>query len=300
MEPSAPSVEPASHPSPLRFSRGAVALVGDLFAADPAAGPPVASALVVHGYAEHGGRYREVAATLAALGVPTLTFDLRGHGRSSGRRGVVAAYDDYLDDLEAALAALAAALEDAGQAAAARRVVVVAHSNGALATLRLLADPARRPPSIVGAVLSSPLLGLRARVPWTKRVAARVLGGVLPNLTLANGIDPAILTHDADKVAERRRDPLCHDVASARWYTGALATQELGRAFAHRIAYPTSWLIAGADELCDADAAIAVARRVPGAEVHVLEGMHHEVFNEVGRERPLALAADFVRRTISA
>src|SRR5258705_13765516 len=65
-------------------------------------GAPRGVAVMVHGYAEHIGRYREVAHVLAADGWGVLGFDQRGHGRSTGRRGYVEHFTDYLDDLDAA------------------------------------------------------------------------------------------------------------------------------------------------------------------------------------------------------
>lgn len=61
-------------------------------------------AVIVHGYAEHIGRYREVAHVLTDAGLTVVGFDLRGHGRSSGGRGVIRSFTDYLDNLDAALA----------------------------------------------------------------------------------------------------------------------------------------------------------------------------------------------------
>jgi lysophospholipase len=274
----------------LHFSASdGAALYGELHMAS---GP--ASALVVHGYAEHCGRYREVCNVLQGLGLTTLAFDLRGHGRSAGQRGHVRRFDDYLLDIEAALAEL----QRRAGAAAGGRVLLVAHSNGALASLRLLGDPWRRPAAIRAAVLSSPFLELRAKVPRAKVLAARALGGILPSLSLPLDLDINILTRDEAKLGERRLDTLCHDVASARWFTGSRQTQRWVAEFARRIEVPTLWLIGGGDQLCNPDTAERVASSVKGAEIHVLAGMAHEVFNEVDRGDAFALAANFARRTV--
>lgn len=290
-----PGPQPSPPPGPREPSESlrmaapdGASLYGELFAAD---GP--ASALVVHGYAEHCGRYREVANVLASLGLTTLTFDLRGHGRSDGARGHVRAFDDYLGDVETALAEL-----ERRAGAAGRRVLLVCHSNGGLASLRLLADPWRCPTTIRAAIISSPFLALKLRVPLVKRVAARALGAVMPSLTMPAGLDIELLTSDPGKLAERRVDTLCHDVASARWFTGAAEAQAWVAEFAPRIALPTQWLVAGGDELCDAGQAQRVAATVPGAELHVLPGMHHEVFNERDRGHVFDLAREFARRTM--
>ncbi|MDR2521806.1 MAG: lysophospholipase [Spirochaetaceae bacterium] len=49
----------------------------------PASAPPRGVVLAVHGLAEHSGRYRPLAETLAAAGIETWCFDLRGHGQTA-------------------------------------------------------------------------------------------------------------------------------------------------------------------------------------------------------------------------
>jgi alpha-beta hydrolase superfamily lysophospholipase len=47
----------------------------------------VANVLIVHGLAEHSGRYHPFAGFLASKGIQAYSFDLRGHGRSTGGGG---------------------------------------------------------------------------------------------------------------------------------------------------------------------------------------------------------------------
>lgn len=63
-------------------------------------GEPRAVVAICHGYAEHSGRYAQVAADLNARGYVVEALDLRGHGRSSGERVAIDHYDEYLDDLD--------------------------------------------------------------------------------------------------------------------------------------------------------------------------------------------------------
>jgi alpha-beta hydrolase superfamily lysophospholipase len=55
---------------------------------------------ICHGYAEHSGRYAQVAADLNARGYVVEALDLRGHGQSSGARVTVNSYDEFWDDLD--------------------------------------------------------------------------------------------------------------------------------------------------------------------------------------------------------
>src|SRR5688572_21080902 len=66
-------------------------------------GKPRGLVVVTHGYAEHAGRYREVANVLARTGAAVVTYDCRGHGKSSGRRGHADHFDQFLDDLDSAI-----------------------------------------------------------------------------------------------------------------------------------------------------------------------------------------------------
>ena len=65
------------------------------------AGEPRAVLAVVHGVTEHSGRYQVLAEALGQAGNVVAAFDLRGHGRSAGRRGHVNSWPDYVDDVAA-------------------------------------------------------------------------------------------------------------------------------------------------------------------------------------------------------
>jgi lysophospholipase len=260
-------------------------LYGEFFETPSARG----AALIVHGYAEHCGRYREVAHVLRRAGLSALAFDLRGHGRAHGSRGHVMRFEEYLDDVKAALAQLDA------RAGRDRPLALVCHSHGSLIALRILADPYGCPKRVRCAVLSSPFLGLRLKVSPVKRVAARWLGRLLPSFSLPNEIPIDRLTHDAGKLAERRVDTLCHDVAGARWYNEALAAQEWVREFAPRVQVPTLWLVAGDDALVDPEASRAVHARIKArADWHLFDGLYHELMNETERGRTFALIHAFL------
>jgi alpha-beta hydrolase superfamily lysophospholipase len=254
--------------------------------------------VVTHGYAEHGGRYREVADTLVRAGAAVLTYDCRGHGRSSGQRGHVERFETYLDDLDSAIAW--ARGESAIHGLADPRIVLLGHSHGALITLRALAD-ASRALDVVAAAVASPFLGLRLKVNPVRRAAGLAVARVWPSLTMASQIRIEDLTSDDGKLSERRGDTLCHDVMTPGWFVEATAAQEFVRARAGDIRVPTQWLVGGADPIADPSRAREVAERVRGApvEYHDLRGLKHEVFNERSRGEVLALLTRFVGTALS-
>src|SRR3989338_806687 len=97
--------------------------------------PPAPHAVValVHGIAEHSGRYAFLAQRATERGLGLVSVDLRGHGRSPGERSYVERFDDYLLDVDALL-------EQARQRAAGRPVFLMGHSMGGAVALRRSAE----------------------------------------------------------------------------------------------------------------------------------------------------------------
>lgn len=249
--------------------------IGGLYAEQfvPAAAPKGVVA-ITHGYAEHCGRYRELAHVIVNAGWAALSYDVRGHGKSPGTRGFVDRFETYLEDLAAIIAS-------ARTLAPGAPLVLLGHSHGSLITLRALSGD--HPPDAKAAIVSSPYLGLRLQVPAYKKILARVASRVAPRLAQPNELRVEHLTSDPGKQQERLADKLCLDVATARWFTESSAAQEYVAAHAHRIKIPTTWLVGAADPIADPARSRAVAAKVPGASYHDLTGLLHEVFNESTR-----------------
>ncbi len=70
----------------------------DLFYCKDIPNAPHAIVVIVHGLAEHCGRYDHVTAAFNKEGFGVYRFDNRGHGKSGGERGYVEDYNEYLDD----------------------------------------------------------------------------------------------------------------------------------------------------------------------------------------------------------
>lgn len=244
-------------------------------------GPARAVIIISHGLAEHGGRYRHVAEMLAEHGYAVMVPDLRGFGVSGGRRGHVRRWDEYLDDLAVDIAA-----------ARERRlpVVLLGHSLGGLVALSY-ALTARTPPDLL--VLSAPAIA--ADLPLVKQVAARVLGVVLPRVSIANGLRGDQLSTDRTVGEQYFSDPLVHTRTTLGLGRQALTAGDACRRRLGDLKMPTLVLHGEHDTIVPTAVSepldnLACVDRV------VLPGYRHEVFNEDGG-RP---AVDYVAAWIGA
>jgi len=61
---------------------------------------PKAVIVIVHGLAEHLGRYDYVVSKLNSFGYSVYRFDNRGHGKSGGEKGYLDDYNQFLDDAD--------------------------------------------------------------------------------------------------------------------------------------------------------------------------------------------------------
>jgi acylglycerol lipase len=102
-------------------------MTDERFFRDWPADRPKAAVALVHGIAEHSGRYEHVAAALNAAGYSVVAVDIRGHGRSTGWPGDITGLDDWIADTKAVL-------ERTRRAAGDRQMFLMGHSLGALIT----------------------------------------------------------------------------------------------------------------------------------------------------------------------
>ena len=247
------------------------------------ASEPWAAVLIVHGIAEHSGRYERAAARLAAAGIDVYSFDLQGFGASAGRRADIESFAVYRSQILDNLAPLFASGLPA---------VLFGHSMGGLLAVDYALSRHRQPDLVV---LNSPALD--ASVPLWQRRAAPLLAKAAPRLSLANPIDPRELFTDPAMAEDYRTDPLVTTRSTVR--LGALLFRCMERTGRSLDLYrpPTLLLHGGTDTIVPPEVSAPLGRR-PSVERRVYPNLRHGAVNEPAGARLIDDAAAWIRSRV--
>jgi alpha-beta hydrolase superfamily lysophospholipase len=242
---------------------------------------PRGAVLLLHGYAEHCGRYGSLVEVLLDAGFDVWRFDYRGHGRSGGRRGHVYRFEDYFDEIRMMRDRVFDATKNSGVPR-----FLVGHSHGGLLSLSFLA---REPDGFRGLALSSPFVGFGLKVPSWKAAAGRALSRLMPTMALPTEIDPATLTHDAAVVKAYATDTLVGTHATARWFTEVLRVHAEVPERASALRLPVLVQQGADDRVASPAATRAAFGHIASADKTLLEypGLFHEIYFEAERAGPV-------------
>ena len=237
----------------------------------PATGEAKGVVALVHGVAEHSGRYEHVAAALNAAGYTLIAVDIRGHGRSAGWPGEIGGLDDWIADAKAVL-------ERARTAAGPDRpVFLMGHSLGSLIAAAYVTRAGGG--GLRGLVLSS--------------VAILAGSALLESMgdPEGQGIPSSELSRDEAVQRAYDDDPLvfADRVPAEDLAAGLEAAMEI-YAGASGITLPVLMFHGAEDRIADPDGAKELYANLGSADKHlkVYEELRHETMNEPEQDEVLA------------
>ncbi len=232
---------------------------------------------VVHGLGEHIGRYAPAAEFFNRQGWALAGYDLRGHGRSAGKRG-------HTPDYESLLAQLDLLYHSLREGHPGRPLFFWGHSMGGNLVLYWLLS---RKPALHGAIVTGPWLQTARPVPAPLLALAHLMNLLFPPFAQSNGLDPADLSRDPAVGQAYRNDPLVHDRISVRT---ALEMMRAGRRLLnHRgdLPVPTLLMHGSADRMTSFEASRRFADQHGNLQWVPWEGAFHELHHETNREEVL-------------
>jgi alpha-beta hydrolase superfamily lysophospholipase len=239
---------------------------------------PKSIILGIHGLGEHSGSYKYLAQGLEKSPYQLIVSDLRGHGRSAGKRGV-GSVDEYILDIRLFVNVVQKRYPNLP-------LFFLGHSMGGLILTKLLIRNGSM--GALGGVLSSPLYGVTVKVSAIKEKSATFLNAIAPNLTLANEIPNENLTHDKAIVEEYENDHLRHNRITPKLYTNMVESFDYVFKNADKITLPILMQQSGDDKVVSQPKGEEFFNLLTtrDKEKIVYEGYYHEIYNETGRQKP--------------
>ncbi len=244
---------------------------------------PWAAMLLLHGIAEHSGRYERVGEQLAAAGIEVIAIDHRGFGLSGGRRAYLGSFREFVDDVEDQLVQVRSL---------ALPTVLCGHSMGGLIGLSYVLEMRPAPDALA---LSGPALG--ANVPAPLRALLPVLARHAPRLRVPTPVKPEQLATDP-KVAEAYfADPLVVTRTTPALGNAMLTQIDWANAHLPALVVPTFVQHGGVDTLVPTASTEPLAS-LPGVRRVVYPGLGHEIYNEPSGAAVVQDLIDWLRTTL--
>jgi alpha-beta hydrolase superfamily lysophospholipase len=259
----------------------------------PSRAQPWASLTILHGLGDHGGRFNNVAISLASAGIGVVAIDLPGHGRSPGRRGMIESYDQLIDEVGDA-ATFSSRLWEATPS------FVLGHSMGGNLVLNWAIRRRFESHSIAGIIAVAPMLKL-AQTPKPHYLkVGRWLEKNFPNLRLTAPVDVRQLCSDPIGQDAYRRDPYVHRKMSMRLGMALIDSGQWVLEHAEQLEKPCLMMHGCDDTLTCPKATEAMADRIgSNASLKLWTNARHDLHFELQRESVFNYLIHWMRRQTS-
>lgn len=237
--------------------------------------------IVTHGLGEHLGRHEHLL-KLFASNFNIAIYDLRGHGRSGGKRAYVEDFNHFLKDLDAVI-------EFFKKEFSMTNYTLFGHSMGGLITAGYIQNMAKKEFYPEKVFLSSPAVAGPGVLGQAFSLAPMFLFDGLvrcPTIPLQGVLDLKKLSHDSRVYEAYVKDELCQLKIHSKLFFEVL---KMGReVFSRplRVECPLFVSIGTGDVLVNPKLVISYFTKVEkSAQLKIIEGGYHELHNEIEKFR---------------
>jgi acylglycerol lipase len=235
-------------------------------------GIPVAVMIVVHGIAEHSGRYSNLVNYFVPKGYAIYSFDLRGHGKSDGKRSYIERFSYYLDDLEIFCNKVSEENKKV-------KVFLIGHSMGSTIAVNYAF---KHQGELDGLIVSGTTLKAGASIKKASIFMAKILSVIAPKIGVS-ALDTNGISRDKAVVAAYVNDPLDYTgKLSARTGAELLKTMEKIQSRISDLSLPLLIAHGTADRISDPSSSQMLFNGAGSKDktLKLYAGFYHEIFND--------------------
>ena len=253
---------------------------------------PKAIILLVHGYAEHAGRYHYFAGHCVAKGYAVFAIDHWGHGQSDGTPGYVPDFSVFHDGVDQLLVCAKEEFPNLP-------VMLVGHSMGGLISATYLLSNQSK---FLACVLSGPAIKAAEEPSAFLKAVSGFLSRFFPKAGVLE-LDPNGVSRDPQVVADYLADPLVYNgKMGARLAAEMLNNMTDIQQNAGKISLPILLLHGQKDSLADAEGSKYLDAHIssPDKTLIIYPELFHEIFNEPEKDAVLTDMTDWLDRQLAA
>ncbi|PJZ69670.1 lysophospholipase [Leptospira perolatii] len=252
--------------------------------------------VVQHGFGEHSGRYSNILDYFKDSDVNFYAMDLRGHGKSEGKRGHADSFDLYVDDL-------AHFIREVRKREHKEKIFLVGHSMGGVVSIRYALEGINQD-YLYALVTTAAALKIPTN-PFQKfQISlAGFLRKLSPATTLDANLNLSLLSRDQEVVKAYAEDPLVHGKISLSMGYELFQQGKIANKKAGILRTPILILHGQKDGISDPSGSLEFYNHLiyKNKRMKTYPGCFHELMNELSPDKELVLKdiKDFIDSLVS-
>ena len=161
---------------------------------------------LIHEHGEHSSRYEKFVRILTNNNYAAVSTDLRGHGRTSGKRGYTSSYRKLIKDLGTLIEKSESLFPDTPH------ILFGAGLGGNIAIYYL----SNNITSISGLIVAAPWLSIEHNFPKSRLLAGNIIRYIVPGIIIETGFSAEDKIIHSKEIERYNNDPLIHNKISIR------------------------------------------------------------------------------------
>jgi alpha-beta hydrolase superfamily lysophospholipase len=232
---------------------------------------PKSIIIIVHAFAEHSGRYKNIVNKLIPLNYAVYAHDLRGHGKSEGLKNYVDSMDQFVEDLKKFYDIIK-------EKSAKLPIFMLGHSFGSL----IIVYFTKKYENLLNGIILA-AMGIRTggKSNSFMRVIAKIFSKLAPRISVNPGLNPEFLSHDLDVIEDYKNDPLVnYKKITARLGYIMIKSFRVVTSFINELKLPMLMQCGSEDHLIYGAEEIKEMFKMDDKVIKIYDGLYHEVYNE--------------------